>query len=101
MDLSDPMPTNIADSIRNSLHAFVAQEAGSDSSLTAIHETILIRNGAYCGRRFGLMGFSLVWFHEEGQIKLYAPNGTLELSCSLSHFCGLAAGPANEKRLAA
>ena len=101
MDLSDPMPTNIADSIRNSLQAFVAHETGSDSSLTAMHETILIRNGSYCGRRFGLMGFSLVWFHEEGQVKLYAPNGTLELSCSLSHFCGLTAGPANALRRAA
>jgi hypothetical protein len=101
MDLPDPMPTNNADSIRNSLQAFVAHETGSVSSLTEIHETILIRHGSYCGRRFGLMGFSLVWFHEEGQVKLYAPNGTLELSCSLSHFCGLAAGPANALRRAA
>ncbi len=95
------MPTNIADSIRSSLHAFVAHETGSDSSQTAIHETTLIRNGSYCGRRFGLMGFSLVWFQEEGQIKLYAPNGTLELSCSLSHFRSRAAGPVNEQRRAA
>jgi hypothetical protein len=95
------MPINIADSIRSALHAVVAQRMSLESSSNAILETTLVRNGAYCGRRFSLMGYSLVWFQEEGQVKLYAPGGTLELSCSLMQFCGLATEQVSQHRRAA
>ena len=64
----------------------VSQRGNVDGS-SRILETTLIRNGAFCGRRFSLAGFSLVWFQEEGQVKFYSPLGTLEHSCSVDQFC--------------
>jgi len=95
------MSTNIAESIRSSLKTVVSQRAVDDSQATIL-ETTLIRNGAFCGRRFSLAGFSVVWFQEEGQVKLYSPTGTLEQSCSVSQFCsiGAASGPVEIRRAA-
>ncbi len=64
----------------------VSQRGNVDSNVSIL-ETTLIRNGSYCGRRFSLAGFSLVWFQEEGQVKFYSPLGTLEQSCSVAQFC--------------
>jgi hypothetical protein len=41
----------------------------------AMLETTLVRNGTYVGRRFSLLGFSLIWFVQEGQLKLLGPQG--------------------------
>ena len=40
-----------------------------------LEETILIRNGFYCGRRFATSGAHAVWFCEENQLKFYGGNG--------------------------
>ena len=80
------MSTNIAESLRISMQTLISNRGEVDAN-SAISETTLIRNGAYCGRRFSCAGFSLVWFQEEGQVKLYNPNGTLEQSCSVGQFC--------------
>ena len=90
------MSTNIAESIRSSLKSIVSQRAVVDLEATIL-ETTLIRNGAYCGRRFSLAGFSVVWFQEEGQVKLYSPLGTLEQSCSVSQFCSMGATTGSEE----
>ena len=82
------MSSNIADSLRNSLLTIVSQRGKAESS-SSILETTLIRNGEYCGQRFSLAGFSLVWFREEGQVKFYSPLGTLEHSCTVAQFCVL------------
>ncbi len=68
------------------MQAAVSQRGNVDVN-APILETTLIRNGSYCGRRFSLAGFSLVWFQEEGQVKFYSPLGTLEQSCSTAQFC--------------
>jgi hypothetical protein len=96
------MPANLAESIRNALHAVVSQN-GIASDTAAMTESTLIRNGSYCGRRFSLLGFSVVWFQEEGQIKLYNPSGTLEQSCPVLQFCreNSAMPTAHESRRAA
>lgn len=44
-------------------------------SAIGCEETILIRNGFYCGRRFAVDGAHAVWFCEENQIKVYGPEG--------------------------
>jgi len=82
------MSSSIADSLRNTLRTIVSQREKAESS-SSILETTLIRNGEYCGQRFSLAGFSLVWFREEGQVKLYCPLGTLEQSCTVAQFCVL------------
>jgi hypothetical protein len=38
-------------------------------------ETTLVRNGTYIGRRFSLLGFSLIWLVQEGQLRLMGPQG--------------------------
>ena len=42
-------------------------------------ETILIRNGFYCGRRFETGSASAIWFCEENQLKFYGEQGTVLL----------------------
>jgi hypothetical protein len=95
------MPITIAESIRTSLHAVVSQRTYEDSASQPIQETTLVRNGLYCGRRFQLMGFSLIWFQEEGQIKLFGPHGGLELSCSVAQFCSQSQTQGGDLRRAA
>jgi hypothetical protein len=46
--------------------------AGSEA-----RETILIRDGHYCGRRFDVEDGHAVWFMEEEQIKFFRADGRL------------------------
>lgn len=45
-----------------------------------LRETILIRDGLFCGRKFQSSGFSVVWFMEENEIKFFGPTGHLLLA---------------------
>jgi hypothetical protein len=38
-------------------------------------ESVLIRDGYFCGRRFESDGLQAVWFAEEGEIKFYDRSG--------------------------
>lgn len=40
-------------------------------------ESILICDGAYCGRRFETAEGHAVWFLEEDQLKFYRPDGSV------------------------
>jgi hypothetical protein len=40
-------------------------------------ETILIRDGSYCGRRFEAAGGHAIWFAEEDQLKLVDAGGSV------------------------
>ncbi len=51
-------------------------------SISSMHETILIRNGIFCGRKFQCEGYEVVWFMEEDQIKFFSPCGDLLKSTS-------------------
>ena len=42
-----------------------------------LHETLLIRNGLFCGRKFQCEGHLVVWFVEEDEIKFFSPCGEL------------------------
>lgn len=95
------MPTNLADAVRYALIDVVFQRSQMRASVDSIRETTLIRNGAYCGRRFALMGYSLIWFLEEGQIKFYTPSGQLEMSCSVQVFCDSLSSTQDQLRKAA
>ena len=44
-----------------------------------LHETILIRGGYYCGRRFKANNHEAIWFIEEKQIKFYGDASDLEM----------------------
>ena len=45
-------------------------------------ETILVRDGFYCGRRFDCHGYQATWFFEEQQVKFHAPDGSLVKVCN-------------------
>ncbi len=40
-------------------------------------ESILIRDGFFCGRRFTSAQIHAVWFHEENQVKFHRQDGTM------------------------
>ena len=40
-------------------------------------ESLLIRDGFFCGRRFEMDGLCAVWFVEEDELKVYDRDGTL------------------------
>jgi hypothetical protein len=42
-----------------------------------LRESILIRDGAYCGRRFETSQAHAVWFVEEDELKFYRPDGSV------------------------
>jgi hypothetical protein len=65
---------NTTEAVRQTIHAALAS-AGCD--LESLQETILIRGGMYCGRRFQGSHGSAVWFIEESQIKYFGPDGAL------------------------
>ncbi len=50
--------------------------------VSELRETILIRNGVFCGRKFQCQGYQVVWFVEENQIKFFAPSGKLLRACT-------------------
>jgi hypothetical protein len=67
-------PTTYVQEIREFvLHMF--QTHGMESQ--DIKETILIREGCYCGRRFESQNGYAIWFCEENQLKIYNAHGKL------------------------
>ena len=44
---------------------------------SGLHETILIHNGLFCGRKFQCEEYEVVWFLEEDEIKFFSPCGDL------------------------
>ncbi len=79
------MPTSTVDAIRSRFASFVLQH-GITVEDEHSSETLLIRDGYFCGRKFSLGGFSLIWFLEENQIKIANSDGHVELSCPLENF---------------
>lgn len=68
--------------VRTLLRDWFASQA-EDAPQPQLVEACLIRNGYYCGRRFQCGDHSAVWFAEEDEIKIYAPNGALLEACSI------------------
>ncbi len=81
------MNSSQTETVRKSFRDFVRRHSGAEPPSSML-ETTLIRDGSYCGRRFSLLGYSLIWFLDEQQIKLYAQDGSLLLSKSTREFCG-------------
>lgn len=48
----------------------------------SLHETMLIHNGLFCGRKFKCDEYEVVWFLEEDEIKFFSPVGELLKACS-------------------
>lgn len=65
---------HLLNSVRDQVQARLATLGAED---TPPEETILIREGMYCGRRFSIDDFTAVWFIEEGELKFYDQDGTV------------------------
>lgn len=68
------MPSRVkAETIRRQVRQIFQQNgAASDTDLC---ESLLIRDGYFCGRRFEMDGFCAVWFVEEDELKIYDRDG--------------------------
>ncbi len=73
-----------AQSIRGALARRL--EIPSEIADEQIRETVLVKFGMYCGRRFSYHGHVLTWFIEEDEVKLIGPDGRLFTSCSATAF---------------
>jgi hypothetical protein len=80
------MNSSQADLVRKYFREAVRRRTGQDLP-TSMLETTLIRGGSYCGRRFSLHGYSVIWFVDEERIKLFAQDGSLIESMSTAEFC--------------
>ncbi|MBI86415.1 MAG: hypothetical protein CMJ81_24720 [Planctomycetaceae bacterium] len=67
------LPT--ADSVRDIIRK-TFRKLGADSQQSML-ETILIRDGHFCGRRYSHEDRSAVWFVEENEIKFYDFKGSV------------------------
>lgn len=62
--------------VRENVRQIVAEHGVDPQDMS---ESILIRDGYYCGRRFQLDGLQAVWFVEENELKVYNADGSLLL----------------------
>src|SRR5262245_32920613 len=58
-------------------------------------ETILIRDGHYCGRRFRMDDFQATWFLEENEIKYYGRDGAVLQTIAVGHQVALDPNPSS------
>lgn len=80
------MNPSLADQVRKQFREAVRRWTGEDVPSSML-ETTLIRGGSYCGRRFSLHGYSLIWFVDEQRIKLFGQDGSLIDSMTTDAFC--------------
>lgn len=63
------------DQIRSLICRTLAEFGGTTDRMP--RETVLIRDGYFCGRRFEADGLHAVWFTEEHEIKFYDRAGAV------------------------
>lgn len=69
---------NVRSYVANTLGGYGAK------NIEELHESILIRGGLFCGRKYECDGYQGIWFIEEDQIKFFAPCGDILMSDSLT-----------------
>ena len=66
----------ITEKIRDLVYSIFV-ELGAVPALNHPRETMLIRNGNYCGHRYRMGEFEAVWFIEENELKFSSNGGGL------------------------
>ncbi len=61
--------------VRRFVSQALAQLGQADAG--EMRESILIRDGYYCGRRFETDAGAAIWFVEENQVKVYRADGSM------------------------
>ncbi len=78
--MTDLQTTLVRENVRRIFSVLCAStgvDASEDSD--SITESILIRDGFFCGRRFSNANLQAVWFVEENELKVYSSDGALLL----------------------
>jgi len=91
LDPNSHTTTSPAEQVRVAFGRWVQQLTGAISE--EIRETLLVRQGCYCGKRLSSQGFSGIWFVEEAQIKLLGPDGHSYGTLPISSFLQQAEWP--------
>lgn len=73
---------DMVERVRALVRSTVAELAGETPD--HFQETILIRDGFYCGRRFLSERMQAIWFIEEDEVKFSAVDGGVLLVCRAS-----------------
>ncbi len=68
--------------VRKALNRWLELNAENTAPATPGGESIVIRGGYYCGRRFSAPSHHAVWFVEEDELKVYTSDK--RLACVLS-----------------
>ena len=77
--------------VRTALRQWIAdRHPGRDDSGKPLSETMLIRNGYFCGRRFRFQLYHAVWFIEEDEVKILGPDGAIAARLSSQEIDALA-----------
>jgi hypothetical protein len=63
--------------VRNALNRWLESDAGQGDRITPGSESIVIRGGFYCGRRFNAQSHHALWFLEEDELKIFDSAGQL------------------------
>lgn len=79
----------ILESVRQHVQASFVDQGVDD--VEDCCETILIRDGFYCGRCFACDSHRAIWFVEEKVIKFYGPDGEFITSKSIKEVTDSAA----------
>ena len=89
------LSTSPTEQVRVAFGRWVQQRTGT--SVEDIQETMLIRQGCYCGKRLCCQGFSAIWFVEESQIKLFGAEGQSFGTQPVAAFLQFASDSPNQK----
>lgn len=66
---------SMTERVRRFVSQALAQLGQADAG--EMRESILIRDGYYCGRRFETDAGAAIWFVEENQVKVYRADGSM------------------------
>jgi hypothetical protein len=85
------MNTSKAESIRKSFRDWTRHRSRQEIPHSML-ETTLVHGGRYVGRRFSLVGFSLIWSIDDQRIEVFEPDGTQVVSQKIEEFCAVSEG---------
>ncbi|RMF39556.1 MAG: hypothetical protein D6753_13580 [Planctomycetota bacterium] len=96
----DAMTVNaVLEQVREAVRSQL-RDLGAEN-VEAMRETMLIRNGMYCGRRFQCGTYQAIWFIEEDELKLFGPCGDVLRTLSASEAVAERSSSASSDRRAA
>ena len=67
--------------VRNAFTQWLKSQDGEPDRITPGSESIVIRGGFYCGRRFNAQSHHAMWFLEEDELKIFDSAG--QIVCSM------------------